>query len=655
MISRSTIDQIYQTALIEEVVGEFVHLKKAGKSYKGLSPFSAEKTPSFYVVPSKGIYKDFSSGKGGNVVDFLMQHQKFTYPEALRWLAQRYQIPIEEEEDTEEQKKEKSEREQLSIAVEFAQKWFQNQLHETDNGKAIGLSYFQERGFREDTIQTWQLGYAPDGWEHLKNAAQKAGYDLQYFVKAGLLKEKEQEESTDPEKEKRQYDAFRDRVMFPIHSESGKIIAFAGRTMQADLKGAKYINSPESELFHKSDILYGMHLAKNQIIKDDLCYLVEGYTDVISMYQAGVHNVVASCGTSLTESHIKKIARYSKNITVLFDGDAAGIKASLRSIEMILKQGMNIRIVLFPDGDDPDSYAKKHSAEEIQTFLHQNSKDFIRFKTQLLLDDAGKDPLKRAELIRDIVQTITLIPDPIQREVYIQECSQLLNVSQETLFYELNKALRNQIKKINQAGDEIPEIPKPSSVTYQPEEFITHPQERDIIRLLLNYGDAAVTIEHTKNDQTQYHEVTLAEFIVVSLQQDQLQLEDPVMREIFQDYTQCLDELIFPDLKKFTFHENQAVSHTTSDLIANPYELSKNWENKHNIHTEIEERNLTKAAKDAVYRLKLVKIMRLITEINENLEQFQEQEEKVIELIESKKILDAAKMKLAQYFGSVIL
>ena len=457
MISRSTIDQIYQTALIEEVVGEFVHLKKAGKSYKGLSPFCAEKTPSFYVVPSKGIYKDFSSGKGGNVVDFLMQHQKFTYPEALRWLAQRYQIPIEEQEDTEEQKKEKSEREQLSIAVEFAQKWFQNQLHETDNGKAIGLSYFQERGFREDTIQTWQLGYAPDGWEHLKNAAQKAGYDLQYFVKAGLLKEKEQEESTDPEKEKRQYDAFRDRVMFPIHSESGKIIAFAGRTMQADLKGAKYINSPESELFHKSDILYGMHLAKNQIIKDDLCYLVEGYTDVISMYQAGVHNVVASCGTSLTESHIKKIARYSKNITVLFDGDAAGIKASLRSIEMILKQGMNIRIVLFPDGDDPDSYAKKHSAEEIQTFLHQNSKDFIRFKTQLLLDDAGKDPLKRAELIRDIVQTITLIPDPIQREVYIQECSQLLNVSQETLFYELNKALRNQIKKINQAGDEIRE------------------------------------------------------------------------------------------------------------------------------------------------------------------------------------------------------
>jgi DNA primase len=584
-----------------------------------------------------------------------MQHQKFTYPEALRWLANRYQIPIEEEEDTEQQKKEKSEREHLTIAVEFAQKWFQSQLHETDKGKAIGLSYFQERGFRDDTIQTWQLGYAPDGWDHLKNAAHKAGYDLQYFVKVGLLKEKELEENAEPDKEKRQYDAFRDRVMFPIHSESGKIIAFAGRTMQADLKGAKYINSPESELFHKSDILYGLHLAKNQIIKDDLCYLVEGYTDVISMYQAGVHNVVASCGTSLTESHIKKIARYTKNITVLFDGDAAGIKASLRSIEMILKQGMNIRIVLFPDGDDPDSYAKKHSAEEIEYFLNQNSKDFIRFKTQLLLEDAGKDPLKRAELIRDIVQTITLIPDSIQREVYIQECSQLLNVNQETLFYELNKSLRNQIKKVNQAGDDLPEIPKPTEATYQPEEFITHAQERDIIRLLLHYGDAAVHIEQELDGTTTLQPVALAEFIIVCLQQDQLQLEDPVMRQIFYDYTTCLDELIFPDIKKFTFHENQKVSQTTSDLMTSPYELSHNWEIKHNIYTEIEERNLTKAAKDSVYRLKLVKITRLIHQITKDLEMHKDDEAKIIELLESKKILDAAKMKLAKYFGSVII
>ncbi len=655
MISRSTIDQIYQVAIIEEVVGEFVHLKKAGKSYKGLSPFSNERTPSFYVVPSKGIYKDFSSGKGGNVVDFLMQHQKLTYPEALRWLAARYQIPIEEEEDSEQQKKEKSERELLSIAVEFAQKWFHSQLHETDKGQAIGLSYFVERGFREDTIQTWQLGYAPDGWDHLKKAAETAGYDLQYFVKSGLLKEKEVEENADPDKEKRQYDAFRDRVMFPIHSESGKIIAFAGRTMQADLKGAKYINSPESELFHKSDILYGMHLAKNQIIKQDLCYLVEGYTDVISMYQSGVHNVVASCGTSLTESHIKKIARYTKNITVLFDGDAAGIKASLRSIEMILKQGMNIRIVLFPDGDDPDSFAKKHTAEEIENFLRENSKDFIRFKTQLLLDDAGRDPLKRAELIRDIVQTITLIPDHIQREVYIQECSQLLNVNEETLFYELNKTLRNQIKKANQAGDEIPEIPKPSELSRQPEEFITHAQERDIIRLLLNYGDCAVKIEVEKNGTSEWHEVALAEFIVFCLEQDQLQFEDPMMRQIYQDYISYLDELVFPDIKKFTFHENPEVSQTSTDLITSQYELSDNWEKRHYIVTEKEETNLEKAAKDAVYRLKLVKINRLIEDITKALNEHQSDEEKVVELMESKKMLDQSKRRIAQYFGTVIL
>ncbi|MEN9395279.1 MAG: hypothetical protein RL362_1500, partial [Bacteroidota bacterium] len=357
MISRNTIDLIYQAAIIEDVVGEFVALKKSGKSYKGLSPFSSERTPSFYVVPSKGIYKDFSSGKGGNVIDFLMQHQKLTYPEALRWLAQRYQIPIEEEEESEVQKQEKTEREQLSRVVEFANNWFQEQLHETETGQAIGLSYFQERGFRPDTLKTWQLGYAPAGWDNLKKAAETAGHNLALLVKAGLLKQKDVEENTDPEAEKKEgriYDAFRDRVMFTIHSESGKVIAFAGRTLQADLKGAKYINSPESELFHKSDVLYGLHLAKNTIIKEDVCYLVEGYTDVISLYQAGITNVVASCGTSLTEGHIKKIVRYTKNITVLFDGDAAGIKASLRSIEMILKQGMNVRVVLFPDGDDPD-------------------------------------------------------------------------------------------------------------------------------------------------------------------------------------------------------------------------------------------------------------------------------------------------------------
>jgi DNA primase len=322
---------------------------------------------------------------------------------------------------------------------------------------------------------------------------------------------------------------------------------------------------------------------------------------------------------------------------------------------MILKQGMNIRIVLFPDGDDPDSYAKKHTADEIEFFLQNNSKDFIRFKTQLLLEDAGKDPLKRAELIRDIVQTIALIPDTIQREVYIQECGQLLNVNEQTLFYELNKVLRTQVKKLNKAGDEIPDLPKAPEVSYQPEEFITHAQEKDIVRLLLNYGDAIVNVEVEKEDTSEIHEVALAEFIVHCLEQDQLQFEDPVIRQIYQDYISFLDELIYPDIRKFTFHENPAVSQTSSDLMTNQYELSHNWEIKHYIFTEKEESNLSKAAKDAVYRLKLVKVIRMINEINQQIETHQEDEQKVIELMESKKTLDQSKRKLAQYFGTVIL
>jgi DNA primase len=661
MISRSTIDLIYQAALIDDVVGEFVALKKSGISYKGLSPFSSERTPSFYVVPTKGIYKDFSSGKGGNVVDFLMQHQKLTYPEALRWLAQKYNIPIEETEDSEQQKEEKSEREQLSRVVEYANTWFQSQLHETEAGQNIGLSYFEQRGFRNDTLTKFQLGFAPAGWENLKKAALAAGYNTQYLVKAGLLKEKENE-NADQEVENnepnRTYDAFRDRVMFPIHSESGKVIAFAGRTLQADLKGAKYINSPESELFHKSDILYGMHLAKNTIVKENVCYLVEGYTDVISMHQAGVSNVVASCGTSLTEGHIKKIIRYTKNITVLFDGDAAGIKASLRSIEMILKQGMNVRVVLFPDGDDPDSFARKHDSDFIQDFLSKNATDFVRFKTNLLLEEAGKDPLKRAELIKDIILSISIIPDVIQREVYIQECSQLLNVSQESLILQLNQTLRKQkvpaadLAQIQQADpvanhDQGNTIPIP--------EFYTYYQERDIVRLLLTYGDYEIQINvvNENNEEIQTG-VSLAEFVMTNIEQDQLQFEEPRYREIYRQYTQFIQELTYPELKHFTYHDNNEISQSVTDLIASKYEISKNWA-VHHIYIETEEKNLRKAALDAVNRLKLAKIKKLQDEIVQQIQEQIEHTEMTDQLLSDKIKLEMAKAKLAEYFGSVIL
>ena len=661
MISRSTIDLIYQAALIEDVVGEFVALKKSGKSYKGLSPFSSERTPSFYVVPTKGIYKDFSSGKGGNVVDFLMQHQKLTYPEALRWLAQKYNIPIEETEDSEQQKEEKSEREQLSRVVEYANTWFQGQLHETETGQNIGLSYFEQRGFRNDTLTKFQLGFAPAGWENLKKAALSAGYNAQYLVKAGLLKEKENE-NADQEVENhepnRTYDAFRDRVMFPIHSESGKVIAFAGRTLQADLKGAKYINSPESELFHKSDILYGMHLAKNTIVKENVCYLVEGYTDVISMHQAGVSNVVASCGTSLTEGHIKKIIRYTKNITVLFDGDAAGIKASLRSIEMILKQGMNVRVVLFPDGDDPDSFARKHDSDYIQDFLTKNATDFVRFKTNLLLEEAGKDPLKRAELIKDIILSISIIPDVIQREVYIQECSQLLNVSQESLILQLNQTLRKQkvpaadLAQVQQAD---PIINHDQGNTIPIPEFYTYFQERDIVRLLLTYGDYEIQINVVNEDNEEIQTgVSLAEFVMTNIEQDQLQFEEPRYREIYRQYTQFIQELTYPELKHFTYHDNNEISQSVTDLIASKYEISKNWA-AHHIYIETEEKNLRKAALDAVNRLKLAKIKKLQDEIVQQIQEQIEHTDITDQLLSDKIKLEMAKAKLAEYFGSVIL
>jgi len=663
MISRNTIDLIYQAAIIEDVVGEFVALKKSGKSYKGLSPFSSERTPSFYVVPSKGIYKDFSSGKGGNVIDFLMQHQKLTYPEALRWLAQRYQIPIEEEEESDVQKQEKTEREQLSRVVEFANNWFQEQLHETESGQAIGLSYFQERGFRPDTLKTWQLGYAPAGWDHLKKAAEEAGHNLALLVKAGLLKQKEVEENTDPEAEKKEgriYDAFRDRVMFTIHSESGKVIAFAGRTLQADLKGAKYINSPESELFHKSDVLYGLHLAKNTIIKEDVCYLVEGYTDVISLYQAGITNVVASCGTSLTEGHIKKIIRYTKNITVLFDGDAAGIKASLRSIEMILKQGMNVRVVLFPDGDDPDSYARKNDQGTIEHFLKTQAVDFVRFKTQLLLEEAGKDPLKRAELIKDIVQTIAIIPDVIQREVYLQECSHLLNVSQESLIHQLNQSLKKQKFTPAERQDFPQEQPLPEAgedpVVVQ-EPFPTLHIEKEILRLLLTYGDYSIELSVDQEDgNIEQYTGSVAELIVTSLEKDQLQLEDETLRKIYFDYVQFLDDLVYPELKHFTFHEDRAVSQSTTDLIASPHELSKRWEDSYQIYTASEETFLKKACLDVIHRLKLVKVKKLLHETTQKIESLpSEEEEKIFALMQDKAQLEKIKMQLAQYFGTVIL
>lgn len=651
MISRATIDKIYQTAIIEDVVGEFVHLKRSGSAFKGLSPFANEKTPSFFVVPSKGIYKDFSSGKGGNVVDFLMQHEKLSYPEALRWLAARYQIDIEEDAQSAEQEQEKSEREQLSIVSEFANKYFQQQLHETEDGRNIALSYFEERGFRDDIIKKFQLGYCPDKWDSMTQAALQAGYKLEYLVKAGLTRERDD----------KVYDFFRGRVMFPIHNISGKVIAFGGRTLKAEKEVAKYFNSPESELYVKSNVLYGLHLAKNAIVKNDVCYLVEGYTDVISMHQAGVENVVSSSGTSLTEGQIRMIRRYTQNITILYDGDSAGIKASFRGIDMILKEGMNVRVLLFPDGDDPDSFARKHSSVEIQEFISGNARDFITFKTSLLLEDAGSDPVKRAALIRGIVDSISLIPDGITRSVYVQECSRLLNIQEQVLLTELNKTILGNYKKDQKSAEPGPlplldETPKDGLPTEQSEELTIYHQEKDLIRLLLTYGDRAIEITITNEDgHDEKHEVSVAEFLIAHIEQDELELDTPVYQNIFKEYTELIAQETLPQANTFTLHPDQNISSTSSQLIISPYSMSENWTLRHNIYPETEDMQLLKAAKDCVYRLKLRKVELQIKNIQSEISTLHYDDDKHDDLLREQMHLDSIKKEISKYFGTTIL
>ncbi|MFN5620683.1 MAG: DNA primase [Flavobacteriales bacterium] len=649
MISRATIDKIYQTAIIEEVVGDFVHLKRSGSAYKGLSPFANEKTPSFFVVPAKGIYKDFSSGKGGNVVDFLMQHEKLSYPEALRWLAAKYQIDIEEDKQSDEQLQEKSEREQLSVVTEFAARYFQQQLLEGEEGRAIGLSYFHERGFRDDIIQKFQLGYCPDKWDAMTQAALEQQYQLPYLVKAGLTRERDG----------KVYDFFRGRVMFPIHNISGKVIAFGGRTLKAEKDIAKYFNSPESELYLKSNVLYGMHLAKNSIVKHDMCYLVEGYTDVVSMHQAGVENVVASSGTSLTEGQIRLIRRYTPNITILYDGDSAGIKASFRGIDMILKEGMNVRVLLFPDGDDPDSFSRKHSSEEIQAFISSNARDFISFKTSLLLEDAGNDPVKRAALIRNMVESIALIPDGISRSVYVQECSRLMGMSEQVLLQELNKVIVSNFKKEKKS-----DAPEEMPVLYElpadgfPQESIGHfsieHQEKDLIRILLHYGEKPIEITIVNEDgHEEKHPVSVAEYIISNLESDDIVLESPVYANIYSEYVQLIGRETLPQATDFTQHHDQQISGESSAILISPYSLSENWQ-RHFIYPETEDMHLRKAAKDCVFRLKLKRIQRIIIDLTKELEAAVNDHDKYDALLQEKMMLDKARTEISRYFGTVI-
>ena len=656
MISRSTIDRIFQAILIEDVVGEFVHLKKSGSSYRGLSPFVNEKTPSFFVVPAKGIYKDFSSGKGGNAIDFLMQHEKLTYPEALRWLANRYNIEIEEESQTEEQKAEKSEREQLSVVTDFANKYFQDQMYNSEMGRAIGLSYFESRGFREDTLKKFQLGYCTDGWDKMSQAALSAGHSLTYLLKTGLTREKDGSP----------YDFFRGRVMFPIHNVSGKVIAFGGRTLKAEKDIAKYFNSPESDLYHKSNTLYGLHLAKNAMVKEDNCFLVEGYTDVIALHQAGVENVVASSGTSLTEGQIRLIRRFTQNITILYDGDKAGIKASFRGIDMILKEGLNVRVSTFPDGDDPDSYSRKHSSEEIQLYVKENAKDFIRYKTALLLEEVGNDPIKKAGLIRGIVDSIALIPDAIKRSVFVQDCSQIMGIGESVLFLELNKSLQENLKKgpvkptSSEDGGVHPtaEAPVPTpfdETTPRLDSLNAEAQERDFMRILLMYGEYEMPIEIVNEEgKREVIHLSVADYLIGNLEHDFMTLQCEVYSKMLKEYLELVKDNQMPSHHNFTSHEEESVRSEAVNVLTTRHQISENWKTKHGILTESEEYVIGKAAKDCLFRMKMRHVQIASKAIESQLE-VESNEDEIMILLAEKKRLDEVRKQLADNFGTVVL
>jgi DNA primase len=569
MISTDTIDTIVQTVRIEEVVGDFVQLRRRGVNMLGLCPFHNEKTPSFTVSPAKGIYKCFGCGKAGNSVNFIMEHEHFTYPEALRYLAKKYSIEIDEEQRTPEQLLEMSEKESLYNLSAFAQQYFTNTLHETPEGKSVGLSYFRERGIRDDIIKKFQLGYSPNRRDAFSAHAATNGYKKEYLIKTGLS----------IERENHLFDRFHGRVIFPIHTASGRVIGFGGRIMQTDKALAKYVNSPESDIYNKSKTLYGIYFAKSAIISKDNCLLVEGYTDVISLHQAGIENVVASSGTSLTIDQIRMIKRYTSNISILYDGDPAGIKASFRGIDMIVEQEINVRIVLFPDGEDPDSFARKHHPDEVAAFIDKNSENFIAFKTRLLLAETQGDPIKKAALIREIVTTISLITDSISRSLYLKECSAIMDIREATLIDEMNKILRKKNQKPHEETpgvmEAVPETPPATEPQIEIDPFSSEYQEKELIKLLLIYGNEIIYI---KPDQIKEEvPVRISDFVTHRLTEEQPDFDRPVLGSIFQEYSELLENSDEIDSNHFLNHNNREISLTAVDIVFTPYQLSPNW------------------------------------------------------------------------------
>lgn len=644
------IDEIMQASRIEEVIGDFVNLKRAGSSLKGLSPFTDEKTPSFMVSPAKQIFKCFSTGKGGNVVSFLMEKEHFSYPEALKWLADRYGVQIPEERPaTAEELAAISERESLHIINEFARDHFMHNLQEVEEGKAVGLSYFEERGFRPEIIKRFQLGYCLNTGDDFTKHAIEKGYKLEYLEKVGLVKSKEE----------RHFDFFRGRVMFPIHSVTGRVLGFGGRTLFTDKKIAKYFNSPESIIYNKSEILYGLHFAKGDIVKYDNCFLCEGYTDVISMHQAGICNSVSSSGTSLTKDQIKLVRRYTNNITILYDGDSAGIKASFRGIDLILEEGMNVKVVLFPDGEDPDSYSKKVSSSELELYIKEHMQDFISFKADILLKDGENDPLKRAELIKEVAHSVALIPDQITRTVYTQQVAQVFGISEQIVNNELLKLRKSVLSKQLQEP-ELKELPIEIPLVSNPEEIAlekpsTFHGEYALIRIMVKYG--AFELQSTKEQDGKELQVSTSviELICNELHEDELSFSDPLFNKIHQLFLDGLSNNTVYQTSFLQRHEDQEIVQFVSDIESSDLELSHQWLSKYGISTTSEADNLESTVIHVIYSFKFAKIEEKIHAIRQILNsESVSDEEKMNQLIDQIRLENVKKM-ISEKLGRIIL
>ncbi len=638
MISQATIDKIFSAMRIEEIIGEYVQLKRAGTTLKGLSPFQDEKTPSFVVSPSKQIWKDFSSGKGGTALSFLMEIEGFSYPEALRFVAKKYGIEVEEDrkELSEEEKYQRSERDLLYKINEVANAYYQEQLWETEEGKAIGLSYFKERELKTEIIQKFQLGYSPEKKDAFTEYALSKGYSKEILEKSGISIFRENSG----------IDRFRERVIFPIHSFSGRVLGFGARILKSNVKAAKYLNSPETEIYHKSNVLYGLNQSKQAISKYDKCLLVEGYMDVISLHQAGIENVVASSGTALTVEQIKLIKRLTENVTILFDGDKAGIKASFRSIDLLLTQGMNIRVLLFPDGDDPDSFARKHPRDYVEAFIDKHSQDFIDFKAEILFKEADNDPIKKAEAIRDIVKSIAHIENILKQEVYIKEVSTKFQISEPSLFNELS--VQQQILRGNSSAERQrqPAI-KLEVIKSESSELGVNPLlvlEEKLVELMLKYGNYVL---QRKDEEGNDYKITAVEEIINYFDEDDYSVISPVNQMIINEIKAGLAEGELRTDSFFLTLIDEDITKKIADISVERYHTS-NWE-KYNIYFSREEEVVPKIISDSIYRHKREYVVSLIHEIKKNLEDSENKEEAYLKIVK----LTQLKNEIDKVFGSV--